>query len=447
MLPAISSCKLLRPILCCVSTIFALLMLLSSSGCGSSKATVFTQATVPAPPSTPVTVPAPPSTPVTVPAPPSTPTKGPTSPAYSEIYEFGDSITYGDGATSPNGATSLAMGYGNLMLADFEGQGSNFGHRGATSADESDIMMRNYNPQQTNNPAVTSMIGTNDLPAYGRDYYQFATDVAAVMEWATVPRNAKVFFTDEQCSATGTWAVTMAYRFPDGVEQSQTPASTFTCTIVTAGPALYFGFMQDTGWTTGSMTILIDGSSPAAEATINSKNYYGNEETYKFTTFRYPLPAGNHTFQVTVAGSGGSTGIVAPVWLGSASPVSADLPPALFIADVPVQAGDQNAALIAAYNTYLLSDIIELQADGLPIIHVQENAAASGSGGQSGQGWLNTSTDYSGGPEQEGVCPSSNNLPLHPGNCGHSHLRDAFEYYIHLGVQTGKTASEQQRPE
>jgi hypothetical protein len=257
-------------------------------------------------------------------------------PAYSEIYEFGDSITYGDGATSPTGATSLALGYGNLMVADFAGQGTNFGHRGATSADESDAMMKNYNPQQTNNPAVTSMIGTNDLPAYGGDYYQFQTDVAAVMEWATVPRSAKVFFTDPQCSSTGTWSISTAYGFPGGVEQSETPASTFTCTIVTAGPALYFGFMQDTGWTAGRMTILIDGSSPSSAATINSKNYYGNEETYKFTTMRYPMTAGNHTFKVTYAGSSGATGMIAPVWLGSASPVSADLPPKLFVADVPV---------------------------------------------------------------------------------------------------------------
>jgi hypothetical protein len=358
-----------------------------------------------------------------------------TSYTYSDIYEFGDSITYGDGATS------LSLGYGNLMISDFSGHGTNFAVPGASSADESDVMLKNYNPQQTNNPAVTSMIGTNDLFIYGGDYGVFQADVAGMMEWATVPRNAKIFFTDSQCGSTGTWSNVTTYGFPGGVEQSTTPASTFTCTMVTTGPALYFGFMQDTGWTAGRMTILIDGSSPSSDATISSKNYFGLQETYKFTTVRYPLAAGSHTFKVTFAGAAGATGTIVPVWLGSAYSISVDLPPRLFVADVPMQEANANSAIIATYNAALLSDITELQADGLPIVHVQENAAASGSGGPSGTGWLNDGADFSGGTVQGVTCAASNNLPLHPGNCGYAHLRDAFEYYIQPIVQTGEAVS------
>jgi hypothetical protein len=409
MLPVFNTSKLSCRVSLCMSTIFALSIMLSASGCGSGSTQVEKFA----------------------------------APTYSEIYEFGDSITYGDGATSANGATSLSLGYGNLMIADFEGHGINFGVEGASSADESDVMLKNYDPEPSNNPVVTSMIGTNDMNIYGLGYGAFQNDVAGLIEWATIPRNAKMFFTDSQCSATGTWSNSTAYGFPGGVEQSATPASMFTCTIVTKGPALYFGFMQDTGWTTGSMTILIDGAVPGNNATINSKNYYGNQYTYKFTTVRYPLAAGSHTVKVTAAGAGGVRGTIAPVWLGSAAPVGTDLPPKIFVADVPVQAGNLNASVIAAYNAALLSDITQLQADGLPVVHVQQNAAASGSGGPLGTGWLNYGTDFTGGVVAGVTCAASNNLPLHPGNCGHSHLRDAFEYYILPVAQPGQANPQQ----
>jgi hypothetical protein len=335
------------------------------------------------------------------------------------------------------------------MISDFAGQGTNFGVRGATSADESDVMLKNYNPQLTNNPAVTSMVGTNDLPAYGGAYGSFKADVAGMIEWATIPRNAKVFFTDSQCSATGTWENATVYGFPGGVEQSTTLGSTLTCTIATQGPALYFGFMQDTSWTAGSMTVLIDGDAPSTNVTISSKNYFGAEETYKFTTVRYPLAPGSHTFQVTFSGAAGSLGTISPVWLGSGYPIGSGAisPPNIFVADVPVQENDATASLIATYNAALLSDIVQLQADGLPVVHVEENAASSGSGGASGTGWLNTGADFSGGMEGTVICPASNNLPLHPGNCGHTHLRDAFEYYILPAGQNGETAPYSQSQE
>ena len=227
MLPAFRVSKRLHCVLFCLSTIFALSVLLPTTGCGCMQATAYT----------------------------------PT--VYSEIYEFGDSITYGAGATS------LSLGYGNLMISDFDGHGINFGVNGASSADESDVMLKNYNPQPSNNPAVTSMIGTNDINLYGWAYGTFQYDVAGLIEWATIPRTAKVFFTDSQCSSEGPWSNSTAYGFPGGVELSATPAGSFTCTIVTKGPALYFGFMQDTGWTAGAMTILIDGAVPGSNATIN----------------------------------------------------------------------------------------------------------------------------------------------------------------------------------
>jgi hypothetical protein len=333
------------------------------------------------------------------------------------------------------------------MISDFNGRGTNFAVAGASSADESDVMLQNYNPQASNNPAVTSMIGTNDMWIYGGAYGVFQADVAGIMEWATIPRNAKVLFTDAPCISTGLWSNLTTYGFSGGIEQSTTPASAFTCKMVTTGPALYFGFMQDTGWNEGAMTILIDGSSPASDATISSKSYYGHQQTYKFTTVRYPVAAGSHTFKVTFAGTGGVAATIAPVWLGSASTISADLPPKIFVADVPVQQANGNAALIATYNGALLSDITELQADGLLIVHVQENAAASGSGGPSGIGWLNSGADFAGGIEAAVTCAPSNNLPLHPGDCGHAHLRDAFEYYIQPTVPTAESASDSRRPE
>ena len=112
MLPAFAISNPLRRLLCCLSVSLIVAAMLPVFGCGSGN----TQTTISPPP------------------------------AYSEIYEFGDSITYGDGATSADGATSLSLGYGNLMISDFNGHGTNFGVAGASSADESDVMLKNYNP-------------------------------------------------------------------------------------------------------------------------------------------------------------------------------------------------------------------------------------------------------------------------------------------------------------
>ena len=85
------------------------------------------------------------------------------------------------------------------------------------------------------------------------------------------------------------------------------------------------------------------------------------------------------------------------------------------MADVPGQEANANSAIVATYNAALLKDFNELQGDGLPVVHVQENAAASGSGGSSATGWLNYTTDFTGGTVQDVACAASKSPPLHPG--------------------------------
>ena len=345
---------------------------------------------------------------------------------YSSIDEFGDSITQGIGCTV------IANCYGPLLLSDFGNSGYNFGVSGAIASDQAVVMYSNYNPQTSNNPAVSLMIGTNDIGAYGGAVGIYQADITGLLTWATIPRTAKIFITDPQCTSTGAWAIANIYGFPGGVETNSTPGDTYTCAVNSEGPALYIGFYQDVAWTKGSMSVSIDGGSAVA---LFSDSYYAHFYTYKPQVVRIPAAPGTHTVVFTNTSSvGGVEGMVAPAWIGSAYPMSTVSPPRIFVGDVPPQENNANSAIISSYNAALQAEESTLIADGLPIERVDETG-----GGPTGSGWLKVynaitnpqDSDFQAAVLPGGVvCPASTSPGYHPNDCGHNHLREAFEYYI-----------------
>jgi hypothetical protein len=348
--------------------------------------------------------------------------------AFPGINLFGDSITFGDGASPP------ALAYGQLILADFGNYGTNFGFSDDMAADMSIKVVTDINPQYTHNPASTMMIGTNDVGNYGSNTNQQDSYIRFVlhsMAWGSIPRVAEVFGTDPQCTLAGTWTLNSGVGFPGGVEQSATNGSTMTCTIVTQGPALYLGYIKDDQTGSGTTTITIDGVAPSNDATVD---YFGlggsailtnNGSHFGYALNRYTVAPGTHTVVLTVTSATGSA-TVFPAWLGSAYPISTVSPPIVFFGGVPWQQNNANAALTATYNGFNQADAMEMAADGLPVVFVDERA-----GGPTGAGFLNSTTDFNAATLPGGVtCPASTAPGLHPNNCGHAHLRDAFEYYM-----------------
>jgi hypothetical protein len=77
--------------------------------------------------------------------------------------------------------------------------------------------------------------------------------------------------------------------------------------------------------------------------------------------------------------------------------------------------------------------MLQLAADGLPVDFVDVRQ------------WINPFSDFDGGsvlpPAIAGVttCDPSQINPLHPGNCGHAHIAEAFESYHAIDAYCGQS--------
>jgi hypothetical protein len=143
-----------------------------------------------------------------------------------------------------------------------------------------------------------------------------------------------------------------------------------------------------------------------------------NKQVLGFPLHRYVVAAGVHTVVLK--------GIIAgaafePAWLGSAgyvppSGVKPSTPPVAFAADIMLPRGSETSALNVLCSNAIKANVTQLAGDGLavPLVHVKN--------------FINNTTDYDGGTLANGyVCPVASYQPWHPNDCGHQHLRDAFE--------------------
>lgn len=368
---------------------------------------------------------------------------------YSCINLFGDSITNGLGASTGgayNGPGSKS--YAGLILNAYANCGANWGVDGDQAGDTSLKVMNDIAPTTQGNALSTVMVSTNDYGNYGASaplQSVFVNALANVIAWSAIPDVAKLSYFGTACTFTGSWTQATAGSIGTGYPASASDATngdSVTCTLTTtqSGP-IYLSYGEfNTGFVaaTSAGSIQVDGGTGTTfnvvPTTSTITTFNGNGIFPVLLRLPGPYTAGTHTIKVTNTGpTGGSPGgFLVLNYLASpyAASAAANTPPAVFVGGTPQESAGTNAALVAAYNTLIQNEVATLQSDGLPITFVNVQAL------------LNTTTDFAGGTIANGyVCPASNQLPLHPGNCGHAHLSQSFLNVMPSGFTNGPSSS------
>lgn len=368
---------------------------------------------------------------------------------YGGINVFGDSISQGTGSSNFMGQGLSATGYAQMLIADFGGNGQDFGLGGDQAADMSMKVYANANPTVSTNFITALQIGTNDAVHYGLDANKeniFTRAVEASAAWPLIS-DANKFYTNDTnyCTQAGTWGVDAGAA--RGAISSSTNASSLTCnvTVPTGSSAIYYGYAACDSWSPGQASILIDGSSPSNDATVLSYGQGGasistaNGATCSMFLARYPVSTGSHTFKITVSSA---SGFVEPRWIGT--PVIDTTSPAApigYVSGVPWTQGGTTSDVYATYDGLVSSAISTMHGDGLPAYFVDIRNGTNTHNSNTTTP-LNNSTDYAGGVEGNVDCPASAFLPLHPNSsiywsrsCGHGHIAANFETAI--GIKAG----------
>lgn len=327
---------------------------------------------------------------------------------YQTYIALGDSITEGVGAV-PNQLWAYAW----LIAADTGTVQTNYGKGGAMVADVANIyVFPLINPQRTYNPLVTCMIGTNESTGKGAGAYEavYINIYEAVGTWLTIPQDFKVFAAPSGVT-TGTWAADNTYISGMALE-STTNNSTVTIPIATSGGPIYAWYRVIDG-NGGTFTYALNGgATTAVNAFTTPAINTADGTTQAVGLIRIPNVApGSNSVKFTVTSTTGAGNIVSILGLGTVPYYTEPfyLPPRLFMAGCPPEAGNTNNAASVAYNNDAMIVANTLAGDGLPVYFVNVRA------------YLNPFIDFyqSGAP-----------APQHPTNTGHSHLRDAFEATI-----------------
>ncbi len=324
---------------------------------------------------------------------------GPTvAPIQSATHRaFGDSITYGAGATVP------ANQYTNLLAAGEGTVMTDRGIPGALACDMGDLQIfANENPAATANPIYTVLIGTNDANTKGTGSYEavFNTCHQAALAWLAIPRSTKVLGQDAACVASGTWVNDDTYQTGIGIK-STTIASALACTITTTGGNLYawYRIIDSNG---GTFTYSLDGGTAvSATASTTPAIAAQNGGTQGVALIRIPgVASGSHTLTFTVTSATNAGNVVSILGVGTVSGLRQFQAPRVFVGGVVRQASDTKASTTAAYDADAKANVTLLASDGLFVKFVDVRA------------YINIATDMFDG--------------LHPNDTGHGHLRDAF---------------------
>lgn len=321
---------------------------------------------------------------------------------------FGDSITYGQGA-SPIGSSyaSLLTSYLNIATV-------NWGIPSFYACDMTTTKVFYYiNPGLTRPAFYTMMIGTNEAAFKGVGAYEavYRDCHKAALSWLGVPVEYKSLTVySPNCSHAGTWTVDSnanATIWPGGIAlMSTTNGSTATCTITTTGRPIYAWFRQNDTWA-GTFTYAVDGGTPVSVNSFTTPATATSCCTGGGNVIRIPdLAAGSHSVVFTVTSATGASNVVDILGIGTPAPDGVNPKQAVYAAGVPREQNDANALSVAQYDKDAQADIALLASDGLPIrfVNVQQ--------------YLNTTTDMTDS--------------LHPNNAGHAHLEQAWAAAIIL---------------
>jgi hypothetical protein len=351
---------------------------------------------------------------------------------------FGDSITVG------TGATDAAHRYATALLNACGNPGINYAVSGDQAADEvNNQIYPKIAPNYYGNPPTTIQIGTNDANFCGgmvattgcqQNYFHTLLSGAA---YATIPVQQQIqpqtAITGASCATTGTWTNVSVGNV--AALQSIVPGSTLTCTLYNSGAqGLYVNWLATS---TGTSSAGLNIDSGVITDTLNGFGFNGqsvlthNGGTQAPFANRYALTGtGTHTFTITVSAAGSGNPFTF-LWAGSPVPSTpsalanlTQAPPRIYIGGVlKMQSGGGGApdAVTGAYDAQAQAVVSTLAGDGALAFYAPTRA------------YVNSITDFAGGTLPNGqVCTASLGLPVHPGNCGHQHIADAFRSVMYL---------------
>jgi hypothetical protein len=319
----------------------------------------------------------------------------PTTPSAVTLNTFGDSITYGRGATEPQYAWAD-------ITAATEGWALNdTGIRGDFSIDTCAIINSNEPlPASAHN---TLFDGENDLPhvfasAAGQAEYISAMTSCAV--WLATTQGAnRTTAASSANSLTGTWTPSTLYTSTglNSTAAGSTISGSFTGNV-------FYAQLTSTAATNDSVSISID-SAAATTYSPPLLAYHGQRATYGPYFIRIPLTGSNsstHSVKFTCVTPGAAGCYVD--WFAGNGLISPASPPYLWLA-TPYITDQTNYPLneFLQLATFMRNIQLELSADGLPV-YLTDVA-----------NWFQAPTN-----------PTCMFDTIHPNDCGHAILAATF---------------------
>lgn len=283
---------------------------------------------------------------------------------------------------------------------------------------------------------VTDMIGTNDAnnanSGLASWHLAFLLSDYASNAWLALSSTNKVNSQSALITQAGTWATSAVFSQAPGLTSSTT-GSTLTDSTAQVGPSgvMYvWYYLYQTGG--GTFTVSVDGTTQTdtISGTSSISNTSGGDFIYATS---YPvvglarfsgISQGSHSVVITVNSSSGEVGIIG-LGFPPASRYQGPTAPAVVVGGVPYQQSNANATNVDAYNSLVASEVSTLDADGLDVRFVPV------------QSFLDYNLDFASTATQN--CPASGSPGLHPNNCGHRHLANAFESAIGSYAYNGIT--------
>jgi lysophospholipase L1-like esterase len=336
---------------------------------------------------------------------------------YASYEAFGDSITYGEGATSAaqNYVAQLGAAIGRTPI--------NRGVSGTQAADQFDHIYPIV-PSATARQLFSYLIGTNDNWIYGTDANKQANFSAfhrAALAYLAIPNENKLLAQGTGIAYGGVWSNSTRYG---GAIAKQSTTNGATATFAVYGPVVYVAYTIEDG-SGGTFSLSVDGSvvgtyaakgQNAALIATNSGRTYGSA-LLRLDGLSYT----NHTIVLTVTSATASGNAVQLDWAAGCTGHGGANAPMVLAGGVPRQntAGNGLDTRTQQYTALIRSNVAQLAADGLNIRYADV------------PGFTIPTTDFT----ADGV---------HPNDTGYTHIKEAFLSSLNGGAhEKGYLASGQ----
>jgi hypothetical protein len=336
------------------------------------------------------------------------------------LHAYGDSMTVGVGATSPSDTSYIPD-----MQIDFVWAGiSNFGVSGSAVEDITSAIFTNENPGVTNNPLYTLLGGINDEGAISNpgSAVMEATHLYAGATWLSLAAVNKIAANSSSVTKTGTWSIDTTYSTITG-EVSTTNGNSISFPFIAQSNTVFLWYRSFSS-SGGLFTCTIDGL--AVTDTVSNSTILANQGVgptipggnFSVKAARFITTVGSHTLacQVTSSTGSGNNVVILGIGITPEKKYRGKTAPNVYIGGVIYQAGDAGSALSAAVDTINKTVANQLFADGLNVRFVDVRQ------------YINSGVDMAGTATQN--CPASTNPGLHPNDCGHRQIANAFEDVI-----------------